>query len=318
MSKIGLTPTGHTASLRARITRCPPSSASDLGRRADERGDRDMAAVGEQHERVAGDALAQVRQDRLLLAAALLDATAELGEGDHRDVELARQALEPAADLAHLLDAALDPALVAHQLEVVDDDQAQAALDLVRAGGGTWRGPRARRCRWSRRRTAAPRPGAGRPRGSSASAARPPCPRRRSSPLIRAWEATKRWASSDSDISSENSATAMAGQHRVLGDVGHQRRLAHRGAGGEDDQVAGLEAAGLLVEVLEARRRAGERRSWPPTGGGACRSPRAGCPRSSGSSSGGRRVATSSTERSARSTSSRAGASRDSTLAWIS
>ena len=33
-------------------------------------------------------------------------------------------------------------------------------------------------------------------------------PRRKSSPLIRAWEATKRWASSDSDISSENSATA--------------------------------------------------------------------------------------------------------------
>ena len=34
-------------------------------------------------------------------------------------------------------------------------------------------------------------------------------PLRRSSPLIEAWEATKRWASSDSDISSENSATAF-------------------------------------------------------------------------------------------------------------
>ncbi len=50
----------------------------------------------------------------------------------------------------------------------------------------------------------------------------------------------------------------VAGEHGVLGDVGDERRLAHRRAGGEDDQVAGLEAAGLLVEVLEARRRAGE------------------------------------------------------------
>ena len=36
-------------------------------------------------------------------------------------------------------------------------------------------------------------------------------------------------------------------------------RLAHRRACGDDDEVAGLEAAGDLVEVLEAGRRAGER-----------------------------------------------------------
>ena len=52
----------------------------------------------------------------------------------------------------------------------------------------------------------------------------------------------------------------VAAQRRVLGDVGDQRRLAHRRPRGDDDQVARLKAAGLLVEVLEARRRAGQRR----------------------------------------------------------
>ena len=49
-------------------------------------------------------------------------------------------------------------------------------------------------------------------------------------------------------------------EHRVLGDVRDQRRLSHRRARGDDDQVAGLKAAGQLVEVLEAGRRAGQRR----------------------------------------------------------
>ena len=46
---------------------------------------------------------------------------------------------------------------------------------------------------------------------------------------------------------------------RVFGDVADQRALAHRRAGRDDDQVAGLKAAGDLVEVLEPGRRAGQR-----------------------------------------------------------
>ena len=46
----------------------------------------------------------------------------------------------------------------------------------------------------------------------------------------------------------------------VLGDVADEARLAHRRAGREDDQVAGLKAAGDLVELLEAGRRAGHLR----------------------------------------------------------
>ncbi len=48
----------------------------------------------------------------------------------------------------------------------------------------------------------------------------------------------------------------------VLGDVAYERALAHRRAGRHDDQVAGLEAAGDLVEVLEARGSPGQRGSF--------------------------------------------------------
>ena len=74
--------------------------------------------------------------------------------------------------------------------------------------------------------------------------------------------AMKRCASSVSDISSENSATGRAVlDGDVLGDVRDQRALAHRGPRRQHDQVARLEAAGDVVEVLEARRRAGQRRA---------------------------------------------------------
>ena len=135
-------------------------------------------------------------------------------------------------------------------------------------------------------------------------------PLRRSSPLIDACEAMKRCASSDSDISSENSATAfLRAERRVLGEVGHQRRLAHRRPRGEDDQVAGLEAAGDRVEVLEARRRAGDRLALAARASRACRARRRARRRSRGSPCGESSWATSRIERSAMSTSSRGGAS---------
>ena len=85
-------------------------------------------------------------------------------------------------------------------------------------------------------------------------------PLRRSSPLIDACEAMKRCASSDSDISSENSATAC-----LESSAAFSAKLAIRpifpidGPRGEDDQVAGLEAAGDDVEVVEAGGGAGDR-----------------------------------------------------------
>ena len=70
-------------------------------------------------------------------------------------------------------------------------------------------------------------------------------PLRRSSPLIEACEAMKRCASSDSDISSENSATALLPASAAFSaKLAISADLPHRRAGREDDQVAGLEAAG--------------------------------------------------------------------------
>jgi hypothetical protein len=98
-----------------------------LGLRAHEVADRHTPPIREEHRGVPGHALTQVRQHRPLVRARL-DAAAELGQGDDRDGELARQDLEAAAHLADLLHAVLDARVGAHELEVVDDDQAQAAV----------------------------------------------------------------------------------------------------------------------------------------------------------------------------------------------
>src|SRR6476620_9188021 len=74
-----------------------------------------------------GAGLAQVGEDRALVGARL-DAAVELAQRDDRHVDLARGQLEPAAHLADLLDAAFDPLVGVHELEVVDDDQAEVLL----------------------------------------------------------------------------------------------------------------------------------------------------------------------------------------------
>ena len=47
-------------------------------------------------------------------------------------------------------------------------------------------------------------------------------------------------------------AARAIGLGHVIGDVGGERRLAHGGTSGDDDQVGGLQAAHLLVEIGEA------------------------------------------------------------------
>src|SRR6516165_5593101 len=101
-----------------------------LWRGADELSDRDTPPVRKENESVSGHALPKVGQDRPLFVA-LLDRATELRERDHRHAQIAGQGLEPAGDLTDLLDAALHPALVAHQLKVVDDDQPEAAVELA-------------------------------------------------------------------------------------------------------------------------------------------------------------------------------------------
>ena len=43
------------------------------------------------------------------------------------------------------------------------------------------------------------------------------------------------------------------------GDLGHQSRLAHAGAAGEDDKVGRVQAAGALVQIAQAGIEAGDR-----------------------------------------------------------
>src|SRR3954451_23803009 len=79
---------------------------------------------------------AQVREQRLLVRPRL-DATRELRHGDNRHLQLARQHLEPAADLADLLDAAVGAVLGAHELQVVDDHEAELVARVEAARLGT-------------------------------------------------------------------------------------------------------------------------------------------------------------------------------------
>ena len=51
---------------------------------------------------------------------------------------------------------------------------------------------------------------------------------------------------------------AAIGLGDVEGDVGGERGLAHAGAAGDDDQVGGLQAAHLVVEIVHAGRDAAE------------------------------------------------------------
>ena len=99
----------------------------------------------------------------------------------------------------------------AHQLQVVDDDQPEAVLRAGCAAGAPWRGLEHAEVATSRRSTAAPARAAATACEDLRPARSATRPLRRSSPLIDACEATKRWASSASDISSENSATGLVG-----------------------------------------------------------------------------------------------------------
>ena len=84
---------------------------------------------------------AKVRQLRPLVLA-LLDRAAELRQADHRHVELLGELLQAAADLGNFLDAIVVGVLARalEQLEIIDDDHADALLPLQPAGAGAQRG----------------------------------------------------------------------------------------------------------------------------------------------------------------------------------
>src|SRR5436190_15823354 len=82
----------------------------------------DLVTVDECHEigiLLDRSRLAEVGELRAVVAGALLGAAGELGERNHRKVQLLRDRLEAARDLRDLLVARLDFSLDRHQLQVV-------------------------------------------------------------------------------------------------------------------------------------------------------------------------------------------------------
>jgi hypothetical protein len=233
-----------------------------VGLRADEVADRGAAAVREDDERVTGDALAEIREHRPLVRPRL-DAARELRQGDHRDVELARQDLQAAGHLADLLHAVLDARVRPQQLQVVEDDQAQAAVLghrlLVQAARlrADVEDADVRGVVDEQRR---PRVLAGDlqhalPLGLVAQA-----PLAQVVALDRGLagdEALRQLGLAHLEAEQRHGPRLVAVQRDVLGDVRDQRRLPHARSCRDDDHVAGLEAAGDRVEVAEAGGRAG-------------------------------------------------------------
>ena len=199
-----------------------------------------LVAVDEHHQvgvLLEVPALAQVRQLGLLVRA-LLHRAAELRQRDHRHPQLAREDLQAAAELADRGHAAVVAAVGAHQLQVVDDDQAQPALALA--------------VQASRLRADL----------EHADVARVVHPQRRSRqalagledlrPALLGHAALAQLLALDARLRGHEALGQLGlghlereQRHRlavldggVLGDVADQRALAHRRARGDDDQVA--------------------------------------------------------------------------------
>ena len=188
---------------------------------------------------------------------ALLDGARELRHREDRHLELAREHLESARDLRHLLHAALDVAVGRHQLEVVDDDQAEARLARLEP-------PSLRAQLHDRGRAGV----VDVDRRLHQAVARRGQPR----PVVRSEPARPQPLRLDLRLAAHHPLRHLGLRHlereqgdghlvahaEVGGDAEAERRLPHRGARGEDDEVAGLEPGREEVELAEPRGNAGD------------------------------------------------------------
>src|SRR6266508_529634 len=212
------------------------------------------ALVGKIDARVAREAprLAQVRKDRPLIVS-LLDRPRERRQRHDLHVQIAREHLQLARDLRHLLHAVLGALARRHQLEVVDDDQSQVLvlrLEPARLGTDFHHRLRPRVVDVDRR--------------LHQLVAR----RRQSRPVVLRELARAQPLRLDLALAAHQPLRHFGLRHLereerdgnvvTYGDVRRgaqrQRGFPHRRAGGDDDQVAGLEAGGDLVPLAEARR----------------------------------------------------------------
>src|SRR5215210_6297027 len=194
--------------------------------------------------------LPQVGEDRPLVVP-LLDGARELREREDRNLEVASEDLQRARDLRDLLDAVLGRGAGRHQLEVVDDDQPEVGLARLQPPG--------------LRANLHHRDRAGvvdedRRFHQLVARRREPWPVLRFQlPRAEALRLHARLAAHHPlghlalrHLEREEGDRDLVPDREVLGHVQRERRLPHRGTRRDDDQVAGLEAGGELVELLEA------------------------------------------------------------------
>ncbi|CAM4512001.1 hypothetical protein COEX109129_36870 [Corallococcus exiguus] len=202
-----------------------------------------------------GAGLTQVGEHGLA-ALALLHLTAELAERDDGHLQLLGQLLERAGDFSDFQLAALHLALLVHQLEVVDDEQRQARVLLLHA-------PRLR-AQVERGQAAGVVDVDGRVverarhllelllvvRGQPAAAQ-----------LLHVHARSGREQTHEQLIRGHFQAEDADGlvllQRRVHRDVHGEGRLAHAGTRREDDELTGVQAGQLIVQVDVARGQTG-------------------------------------------------------------
>ena len=215
-----------------------------------------------------GARFAQVGELRALVLAVLHRAR-ELRQGDDRHVQFLGQGLEAGGDLRHLLHAVVALAGAArHQLQVVDDHEAEAVLALEPARAGRQLGDG----------DAAGLVDVERDGGHFLA----DLDQRLNSLLVD--HAAPDLLRGDAGLLGQDAGGELLGRHfqreeadhgavvarivgrqigalaqrarreraHVEGDVGGERRLAHRWAAGEDDQVGGLQPAHLAVEAANS------------------------------------------------------------------
>ena len=198
--------------------------------------------------------LAQVGEHRPLVVA-LLGRAVELGERDDRQVEILGDLLQAAGDRGHFLQAALLAAAGRHQLEVVDDDEAEVRLAPLQRLGARAELEQAERRRVvdvERRRLEL---------AARLREARPVVLRELAGADVVGVDLAARADQALRDflprhLEAEEGARRLQVDRDVVRDLEREGALSHRRAGGEDHEVRGLEAGGEVVEVLEAAREA--------------------------------------------------------------
>ncbi len=219
----------------------------------------DLRAV-EEHDHIGvllqGAGLAQVRELWPMVFAPLLRRPGELGKRHHGHVQLLGQFLEGAGDVGNLQVAVLMLAAAPHQLQVIDDDEIEAVL-LCQASrfGAHFQDRDARRVidedgrlieHFHRTQQLLPFALAQAP-GAQAMAVHPGMTGQK--PEIELFLA---------HLEAEQAHRAVVAHSGVLGDIQAEGGLAHGGAGGNEDQVSGLQSRGFAVQFLEAGADSGD------------------------------------------------------------